>query len=542
MEFITHEKVKDAADYMAEAVRCRKAGQPIPPIPDGQEDSVQFLKTVELLVGGMAHTPEAARRARKKMNAMINTFGIPNVFITIAPDDSSLIFHHVLRKPGEEPRVESRHVAMATLSQDPGAGALSFERILQVFLEDLCAWDTKNKRPKDKPGILGRIRGYFGAVEEQDRLSLHAHFVFWVDGLSQPMRDLLGDDEHKVTAAKALLSRYTDKVFSTSLGLPAHHFSCPGAAVREPSVQSMASKCPIKSEHRTQDRPWTEAESGIPAVVGDHSDPAAADQHSDSGHRSESGCQLSSVVHKGGLLRARRVQAWKKTYDPTILHCSCTCPAGGEIGDSGTSSCDGTLDVNLNLDTGSTIEEVSMDGGVESVDDCNEDVQESRKCDDESPAPPTKRLKRAHSHSVAANNVTGSALAVGKLHEPQPGVRPSPCAAGGSCSCAASDGQACHCITCPGYGILDVLDSTLRRLCPAGVDVKRGQDNFNPSPILVSERDTSAISASACHDLNEAQLKEALLKRTTRCGYSNTIVYVTFYQLDILKFRSTTLT
>ena len=46
------------------------------------------------------------------------------------------------------------------------------------MLEDCLGCDIKNKRKRE--GMLGTMEAFGGTVEEQERRTLHIHFILWV--------------------------------------------------------------------------------------------------------------------------------------------------------------------------------------------------------------------------------------------------------------------------------------------------------------------------------------------------------------------------
>jgi hypothetical protein len=73
----------------------------------------------------------------------------------------------------------------------PGCAALQFRRSVKVFINRLLGWDDVNRRPAKEvmpgvsSGVFGHTAGYFIAVEEQSRGSLHAHALVWLYGHGQ---------------------------------------------------------------------------------------------------------------------------------------------------------------------------------------------------------------------------------------------------------------------------------------------------------------------------------------------------------------------
>ena len=55
---------------------------------------------------------------------------------------------------------------MKNVQQNPGAAALNFELVMKVFMEEVLAWDFKNKTSKKPGGLFGPTTAwaYAGSV------------------------------------------------------------------------------------------------------------------------------------------------------------------------------------------------------------------------------------------------------------------------------------------------------------------------------------------------------------------------------------------
>ena len=94
-----------------------------------------------------------------------------------------------------------RHVGCAGSREHPGAAALAFEQLLQLFvIHDLigCGTWTRNAHKK---GIFGNCRAFFGPTEEIGRLSLHLHLLIWIQD-AEKFEKLLDTEEGREKMAK----------------------------------------------------------------------------------------------------------------------------------------------------------------------------------------------------------------------------------------------------------------------------------------------------------------------------------------------------
>ncbi len=82
----------------------------------------------------------------------------------------------------------------------------------------MLKWDTKTKTSTGK-GILGTVRTFAGADEEQGQKTLHQHWQIWVEEIDQTLRNALFDNNHETrNKARQTFQQHIDNVVSTSYG------------------------------------------------------------------------------------------------------------------------------------------------------------------------------------------------------------------------------------------------------------------------------------------------------------------------------------
>lgn len=120
------------------------------------------------------------------------TYGLPNYCQHKLPDincsDESCIADFNLRK---KDRITY-----------PGACSLEYQSIIQILIEDLLQWDPVGQKAKGK-GVLGTVRAFAPADEEQGRKTLHSHWQIWTEELDSELRDnLFSKNPHKRVKAR----------------------------------------------------------------------------------------------------------------------------------------------------------------------------------------------------------------------------------------------------------------------------------------------------------------------------------------------------
>ncbi len=67
---------------------------------------------------------------------------------------------------------------------------------MQILTEPMLKWDTKTKTSTGKE-ILGTVRSFASADEEQGQKTLHQHWQICVEEINQTLRNSLFDSDNK---------------------------------------------------------------------------------------------------------------------------------------------------------------------------------------------------------------------------------------------------------------------------------------------------------------------------------------------------------
>ncbi|MDR3426091.1 DUF6570 domain-containing protein, partial [Silvimonas sp.] len=167
-----------------------------------------LLRTVTPLIrvtsSRVQYSVQAREAVLSRIKAMNNFFGLPSWFITIAPADINSLM--ILRLTGTpDPVGADMHAVAASfrvptfaqrahaVSHDPAAAAEYYGRLVRcvfsILLRARLEGDTRRlppaiSDPEREQGLYGVSLGFAGVTEEQQRLSLHLHFVLYTYGLN----------------------------------------------------------------------------------------------------------------------------------------------------------------------------------------------------------------------------------------------------------------------------------------------------------------------------------------------------------------------
>ncbi|HLP35109.1 MAG TPA: DUF6570 domain-containing protein [Amoebophilaceae bacterium] len=180
-------------DLRDETIRAEK-GEPI------KNKELNKLTDTLKAVGTRVKGSTYARLAcRQEILSMQLRWGLPRIFLTINPHDynSPLLFFINGKKEtigGPFPKKLDYNNRRSTAISDPVAAAKFFHIVISKTLEILIGYERK-----DKMGVLGKVRGYYGTVETQGRGTLHFHCLIWLKDFphTETFYDKLKCDEYR---------------------------------------------------------------------------------------------------------------------------------------------------------------------------------------------------------------------------------------------------------------------------------------------------------------------------------------------------------
>ena len=181
-----------------------------------------FLGSVDAVAGHVAHSNRNTKRAPRNAESLTHHFGMPSYFLTVSPDDDYNILVQVysgqlVDRPGT--RIENlsdndlanMHSKRAEVRvKYPGVCAHAFELMMDIVVGKIIGWDNPGRR-----GMFGECLAFTQTVEEQGRLSLHAHFQIWIKEVNELRDKLFSSTGYIVACAKKELCKHVDRHIST---------------------------------------------------------------------------------------------------------------------------------------------------------------------------------------------------------------------------------------------------------------------------------------------------------------------------------------
>ena len=225
------------ADDIDEAIAFRRAqheqrrnGGTGPPVSGGTFISNKYLNTVDAVTRALPHTDGCARRARTEGECVCHHIGFPTFFLSLTPDDEASFLLQIYSCELIDDEIPVDYLTDEVLAERakkrrelrikaPGLCAFVFEILLEIVLEEVVGIDVRNNKILDKGGYFGKVQAAMVTVEEQGRLSLHAHILLWVPRLKK-MLELVQDadqTERNQNRARAELADSLRQVATTNL-------------------------------------------------------------------------------------------------------------------------------------------------------------------------------------------------------------------------------------------------------------------------------------------------------------------------------------
>lgn len=162
-------------------------------------DEESFFITNHLkLAGGKAKFSQLSKSTnRTELRSMLINKGSPSLYVTISSNDITniLAYTFCMKDPSlfdyDCPDITDSYFRATQASKNPVGLANFFNTLIDTVINYLFGWSNENHN-----GIFGKISGYYGMVETQNRGTLHIHMLIWLEGSpdAQTMFDKLSSD------------------------------------------------------------------------------------------------------------------------------------------------------------------------------------------------------------------------------------------------------------------------------------------------------------------------------------------------------------
>jgi hypothetical protein len=175
----------------------------------------RLLRSLSLYGYRQPMSRESRLVMRRKIKSLIVRYGIPAIWFTLKPNDITnpiklKLAAHRTREAGNAElflrSLDQAYKRARLAISDPVSSAIFFHREVSMFFEHYVKVGEES--------VFGRVSQYYGAVETNERGTLHLHGLLWLQGnihLSTLSRDIRGE-EHAEYRNRVV--DYVDSVFS----------------------------------------------------------------------------------------------------------------------------------------------------------------------------------------------------------------------------------------------------------------------------------------------------------------------------------------
>ena len=190
----------------------------------------RYLKSITATCEYLPHSNEAARNARRIYFSFLIQFGLPAIFLTITPDDKRnfrivlyackgrvLPFGSVdVNSFTDEEIIADFRIREQIREDHPGLCAEEYQRIVQLVIKHLFAWDEEEQCSTGK-GLFGELLAWCLATEEQGRKTLHGHFLLFIKDWDELLNKLQSVGGEGFANARSKVKTFFDNACSAQL-------------------------------------------------------------------------------------------------------------------------------------------------------------------------------------------------------------------------------------------------------------------------------------------------------------------------------------
>jgi hypothetical protein len=178
------------------------------------DDVNKLLRSLSLYGHRQPMSREQRLSMRRKIKSLIIRYGIPAIWFTLNPNDiTNRIKLRLAAYRMHESEEAERFLASLDMSykrarlavSDPLSSALFFHREISMFFKYYVRVGDES--------VFGRIEEYFGAVETNERGSLHVHGLLWLQG-NIGLASAMNDNGEAASLYRARIVQYVDSVFT----------------------------------------------------------------------------------------------------------------------------------------------------------------------------------------------------------------------------------------------------------------------------------------------------------------------------------------
>jgi hypothetical protein len=178
-------------EVLSDLAKRMSDGERVTPETDEEKNCFQLINDLDHVGSHVDGSITKKKYMRNEIWSLISYMGAPSWFITFSPADNKhpMCLYFADTNEAFKPELRIYDDRYRLISQNPVAGARFFHHMCEMFIKHVLGVGTKH------PGLYGDTSAYYGAVEQQGRLTLHMHMLLWIRGALSPqeIRDKIMD-------------------------------------------------------------------------------------------------------------------------------------------------------------------------------------------------------------------------------------------------------------------------------------------------------------------------------------------------------------
>jgi hypothetical protein len=178
-------------EVLSDLAKRMTDGERVVPETDEEKNCFQLINDLDHVGSHVDGSITKKKYMRNEIWSLISYMGAPSWFITFSPADNKhpMCLYFADTNEAFKPELRSYDDRYRLISQNPVAGARFFHYMCEMFIKHVLGVGTNHS------GLYGDTSAYYGAVEQQGRLTLHMHMLLWIRGALSPqeIRDKIMD-------------------------------------------------------------------------------------------------------------------------------------------------------------------------------------------------------------------------------------------------------------------------------------------------------------------------------------------------------------
>jgi hypothetical protein len=169
-------------DVLSHLAKRMSDGERVKPETEEEKNCFQLINDLDHVGSHVDGSITKKKYMRNEIWSLISYMGAPSWFITFSPADNKhpMCLYFADTNETFKPKIRNYDDRYRLISQNPVAGARFFHHMCEMFIKHVLGVGTNHS------GLYGDTSAYYGAVEQQGRLTLHMHLLLWIRGALSP--------------------------------------------------------------------------------------------------------------------------------------------------------------------------------------------------------------------------------------------------------------------------------------------------------------------------------------------------------------------